>query len=65
MLTYDEICRDPAATPLARETALLREWTAALREIERLKMFLATIRDTGLTADGAAEHAAEALTPNG
>lgn len=64
MLTYDEICRDPAATPQQRETALLREWLASLREITRLRGYLATIRDTGLTAGGAAEHAADALAPN-
>jgi hypothetical protein len=35
--TYNELCQDPKASPLARETALLREMAATLRENERLR----------------------------
>lgn len=44
-------------------------WRASRRfeaqaECERLRRHLETIRDTGMTADDAAEHAAAALRPN-
>jgi len=37
----------------------------AMAEIVRLRRFLLTIRDAGMTADDAAEHAAFALMPEG
>lgn len=44
-----------------RATELVRECEAMRSDVDRLREFLRTIRDTGMTADDAAEHAACAL----
>ena len=51
---------EPDGWPAVRMSQI----TALCDEIDMLRSFLATIRDTGMTAEDAAEHAAIALTHN-
>lgn len=42
---YNEVAKDPAASPLERETALLSEWNKTLAENARLERELAEARE--------------------
>jgi len=51
--TWDEVCRDPKASPLERETALLRGWNQTLRELRKLESEVAqTLNENAHLADG-------------
>jgi hypothetical protein len=51
--TWDEVCRDPDATPIEREIALLAEWNATLRELRRLESEVRlTLEENAHLADG-------------
>lgn len=43
MKSYFDVCRDATASPLERETALLTEWNATLRENSRLRGAMARL----------------------
>jgi hypothetical protein len=48
MKTYDEICKDPNASPMERELALLNEYNEALKRINKAQQILVmgtTIRE--------------------
>lgn len=53
LLPYDEICHDPNASPLERETALLIAWNKTLTELRGLESEVAaTLNENAHLADG-------------
>lgn len=50
---WDDVCHDPKATTLERETALLVEWNKTLTELRRLESEVAaTLNENAHLADG-------------
>ena len=50
---WDDVKRDPSATPIEREIALMHEWNLTLRELRRLEAEVAqTLNENAHLADG-------------